>query len=211
MITHFTDANHLSQGLSGLLLQFKSCQSCPNKKIITMTTLRAHKPQTVDYAPHYANYVAAVETDDIVGFLIGQKTAAVDFLKEIVWEKWELAYAPDKWTLAEVVLHVIDAERVFAYRALRIARGDTTPLPGFEENAYVPNSGAADRTPASLVDELAAVREASIQLFKNFTDNMWERRGLAADTEITVAALAYIAAGHMEHHLRVIRERYLDH
>ncbi|MBK8965102.1 MAG: DinB family protein [Lewinellaceae bacterium] len=176
-----------------------------------MTTLLEHKPKPGDYAPFYANYVAAVETDDIVGYLAAQKAAMIDFLKEIVWEKWELAYAPKKWTLAEVVLHMIDGERVFAYRALRIARGDTTPLAGFEQDDYVPNSEAATRTPASIVDEFIAVRDASIHLFKNFTDTMWERRGVASNAEVAVAALAYIIAGHTEHHLKILRERYLGH
>lgn len=173
---------------------------------MTMTEFR---PAAGDYAPYFEGYVAAVETDDILSYLTAQKDEAVGFLKSIVWEKWELAYAQDKWTLAEAVLHMIDTERIFAYRALRIARGDTTPLPGFDQDTYVPRSGAALRTPASIVDEFAAVREATIQLFKNFTEEMWERRGVAADAEVTALALAFIIAGHTTHHLRVIRERYL--
>lgn len=174
-----------------------------------MTTTIIRKPQTGDYAPYYAGYVAAVETGDIVGYLVAQKESATAFLKDIVWEKWEQAYALDKWTLAEVVLHMIDAERIFAYRALRIARGDTTPLPGFEQNDYVPNSEAASRTPASIVDEFIAVREASIHLFRNFTDDMWERRGKASEADVTVTAQAYILAGHATHHLRIIAEKYI--
>ena len=169
----------------------------------------SHQPATGDYAPFYQGYVAAVETADITGYLVNQKQEALDFFKNIVWEKWEQTYAPGKWTLAEVLLHIIDAERVFAYRALRIARGDKTPLAGFEQDDYVPNSEAASRTPASIVDEFAAVREASIQLFANLSDTMWERRGTASNTEVTVTALAFIIAGHMTHHLNVIRERYL--
>jgi hypothetical protein len=88
--------------------------------------------------------------------------------------------------------------------------GDQTPLPGFEQDDYVPNSGAGSRTPASIVDEFAAVRDATIHLFSNLTNEMWERRGTASDAEVTVTALAFIIAGHWEHHLRVIRERYLS-
>jgi len=176
---------------------------------MTDTAILIRKPVAGDYAPYYERYVAAAETDDILACLISQKTDILAFLKDIVWEKWELAYAEGKWSLAEVVLHCMDAERIFAYRALRIARGDSTPLPGFEQDDYVPNSGADSRTPASIVDEFEAVREATIHLFKNFSDDMWERRGTASDAEVTVAALAYIIAGHWEHHLRVIRERYL--
>lgn len=174
-----------------------------------MTTITKHQPAPGDFAPYYQGYVAAAETNDIVAHLIHQKEEAMAFLKDIVWEKWEQSYAQGKWSLAEVVLHIIDAERIFAYRALRIARGDTTPLSGFEQDDYVPTSEAATRTPASIVDEFAAVREASIQLFKNCSDVMWERRGTASNTEVTTAALAYIIAGHTAHHLKVIRERYV--
>ncbi len=176
---------------------------------MTDTAILIRKPVAGDYAPYYERYVSAAETDDILACLISQKTAILAFLRDIVWEKWELAYDADKWTLAEVVIHTIDTERIFAYRALRIARGDNTPLPGFEQDDYVPNSGANSRTPASIVDEFEAVREATIHLFKNFTDDMWERRGTASNAEVTVPALAYIIAGHWEHHLKVIRERYL--
>lgn len=166
------------------------------------------QPAADEYAHFYANYVAAVDTTDIVGYLEQQKADLLDFLRGIKWEKWELAYAPDKWTLAEVVLHMIDAERIFAYRALRIARGDATPLAGFDQDTYVPNSGAAMRTPASIVDEFAAVREATLQLFRNFTDVMWDRRGIASEAEVTVLAIAFIIGGHATHHLKVIGERY---
>lgn len=168
------------------------------------------QPASDEYAPYYKTYVDAVNTDDIVAFLEQQKETELDFLRNIKWEKWELAYAPDKWTLAEVVIHMIDAERIFAYRALRIARGDKTPLPGFDQDPYVPNSAAASRTPASIADEFAAVREATIHLFKNFTDEMWDRRGIASEKEVSVLALAFIIAGHTAHHLNIIRERYLN-
>jgi hypothetical protein len=173
-----------------------------------MTTTLTHRPAPDEYAVPYQGYVAAADTDDIAAFLDEQKTRTLDFLRSIKWEQWDQAYAPDKWTLAELVLHVIDAERIFAYRALRIARGDQTPLPGFDQDHYVPNSGAAFRTPASIVDEWAAVRDASLHLFRNFTDEMWTRRGIAADKEVSVLALAYILAGHTEHHWKIVRERY---
>jgi len=176
---------------------------------MTDTAPLIQKPQPGDYAPFYEGYVAAVETNDIVAYLAAQNDQIVAFLKDIVWEKWDLSYGEGKWTLAEVVLHIIDSERIFAYRALRIARGDGTPLPGFEQDDYVPNSGAALRTPASIVDEFAAVREATVHLFKNLSDDMWERRGTASDAAVTVRALAYIIGGHAAHHIRVIRERYL--
>lgn len=171
--------------------------------------LMNRQPASDEYAPYYKKYVELIHTDDIVAYLERQKVETLDFLRNIKWEKWEQAYAPDKWTLAEVVIHLIDTERIFAYRALRISRGDTTPLAGFDQDPYVPNSGASSRTPASIVDEFAAVREATIHLFKNFTDEMWLRRGIASENEVSTLALAFMAAGHVEHHLRVIRERYL--
>jgi len=192
--------------------------ACPNTNAtfaeikelaMTDTAFLVPKPVAGDYSPYYEGYVSAVKTDDIVAYLRAQKDEIIVFLKDIVWEKWDLAYDEGKWTLAEVVLHTIDCERVFAYRALCIARGDTTPLPGFEQDDYVPNSGAALRTPASIVDEFAAVREATIQLVKNFSDEMWQRRGTASDAEVTVPALVYIIAGHTVHHVQVLRERYL--
>jgi len=172
------------------------------------TAIMNRQPASDEYASYYKTYVDVVKTDDIVAFLEQQKVTELDFLRNIKWEKWEQSYAPEKWTLAEVVIHTIDAERIFAYRALRIARGDKTPLPGFNQDPYVPNSGAASRTPASIADEFAAVREATIHLFKNFTDEMWDRRGTASDAEVSALALAFIIAGHTTHHFNIIRERY---
>lgn len=172
-------------------------------------TLKKQRPEAGDYPPFYAAYIEEIQTDHIVHFLAKQKEEAIAFLKSIQWEKWELAYAEGKWTLAQVVLHLIDSERIFAYRALRIAREDKTPLPGFDPEAYAEKGLANSRTPASLVEEFAAVRDASIHLFGNFSPTMWEQRGIAADGEISPLALAWIIAGHTQHHLRLIRERYL--
>lgn len=168
------------------------------------------QPGTDEYSAYFKRYVDLVDTDEIVSYLARQNAEMLDFLRAIPWEKWGQAYAPDKWTLAEAVIHMIDTERIFCYRALRIARGDTTPLPGFEQDDYVPNSGAGSRTPASIVDEFAAVRNATLHLFNNFTDEMWDRRGTASNNPVSVLALAFIAAGHVVHHLKIIRERYLN-
>lgn len=173
-------------------------------------TVAYRRPASDEYPPFFKNYVDTADTDDILALLAHQESVELEFLRSIKWEKWETAYAPDKWTLAELVLHTIDTERVFAYRALRISRGDQTPLPSFDHDSYVPNSGAATRTPASIVDEWLAVRQATLHLFNNMTDEMWDRRGTASGAEISVRALAYIIAGHMAHHMRIIRERYLE-
>lgn len=167
------------------------------------------RPAPDESAEYYHNYIRQVEGDDILRALEVGMTEALAFLKSIDREKWAFAYAPGKWTLADVLMHVIDGERIFAYRALRIARNDTTPLPGFDQDQFVPYAEAGKREPESIVAEYAAVRNATLHLFHNFSDDMWRRRGIASTFPVTPLALAYIIAGHEQHHLRVIRERYL--
>jgi hypothetical protein len=179
------------------------------KKQVMPNEVQRAKPDEGDYAPFYRGYLEEIETDDIVRFLTEQKEAAVAFFRHIEWERWELSYAEGKWTLAQVVLHLTDVERIFAYRALCIARGDRTPLPAFDQDAYAENNEAHNRTPASLVDEFAAVREATVHLFRHLSPQQWQQRGVAADHELTPLAAAWIIAGHMQHHLRIIGERYL--
>jgi uncharacterized damage-inducible protein DinB len=117
-------------------------------------------------------------------------------------------YAPDKWTVKEVLGHVIDAERIFTYRALRIARGDETPLPSFEQDDYVKNGGFSARTLADLGEEFDAVRGASISLFRSFDEAAWGRRGTASQKQVTVRALGFITAGHQIHHRMILEENY---
>ena len=119
------------------------------------------------------------------------------------------AYAPGKWTLKEVVGHMADAERVFSYRALRIARGDTMPLHGFDEQAWVPNAGANARTLADLLGELRVVRASTLALLRHLPPESTSRVGTASDRPVSVRAVAWIIAGHERHHLGIIRERYL--
>ena len=118
-------------------------------------------------------------------------------------------YAEGKWTIREVIGHLIDSERIFTCRALRIARADATPLPAFAEDDYVRMAGSDERTLASLGQELAAVRESSVLLFQSLPADAWVRRGIVSGKEISVRAIAYIVAGHPMHHLRILRERYL--
>jgi hypothetical protein len=117
-------------------------------------------------------------------------------------------YGADKWSVKEVIGHMADAERVFTYRAMRIARGDQTPLPGFEQNDYVKNGGFGDRRLADLAEEFAAVRSASVALFRSLSDTAWARRGTASGKEVTVRALAFMTAGHELHHQQILEERY---
>lgn len=167
------------------------------------------RPAADEYAPFYAGYVARVPDGDVVAQMERQIEEVRALLAPLSAEQAAHRYAPGKWSIREVVGHLADAERVMAYRALRFARGDRTPLAGFDENAYVPESGAERRTLASLLDELAAVRAASVALFRGLPAEAWERDGEANRHRVTVRALAWIIAGHELHHLALLRERYL--
>jgi len=150
-----------------------------------------------------------VPEGDLVEILQRTGREVVAMLRAVPEARGKFAYAPGKWTLKEVIGHFTDAERVFSYRAMRIARGDTVALPGFDENEWVPNSGAKNRTLADLIDEFEAVRAATVALFRSLPQEAVTRRGTASDREISVRAIAYVTAGHPLHHARVIREKYL--
>lgn len=169
---------------------------------------RRARPGGDEYAPFYARYVAEVPAGDVVRLLESQLGSTVDFFRAVPAER-TAGYAPGKWTIHEVIGHLSDTERIMSYRALRFARGDRTPVPGFEENAYVPASGAATRTMEQLLAELRAVRGATVALFEGLPPEAWRRRGVANGAEVSVRALAAILVGHVLHHQGVVRERYL--
>jgi hypothetical protein len=174
------------------------------------TQLQAqNRPDASEYPPFYARYVASVPEADVVAALRDSAREIVGVLAAIPDARGGFRYGPDKWTIREVVGHMIDAERIFSYRALRLARGDATPLPGFEENDYARTAGSDTRSLADLVDELRVVREGTVRLFQSFPSEAWTRRGMVNGREVSVRALAYITAGHARHHLGVLRERYL--
>jgi hypothetical protein len=170
---------------------------------------RADRPTPDEFPAFYSGYVGQVPDGDVVEAMIGGAEIAAALLHDVDDELGDRAYAPGKWTLKEVLLHCADAERIFAYRALRIARGDQTPLPGWDEQAYAPLSGAGSRSMGSILDELESVREATVTLFQGLPADAWERTGVANGKPITVRALAWITAGHLLHHLGIIQERYL--
>lgn len=174
-----------------------------------MSAHRRIRPGADEFAPFYAGYVQQVPDGDIVEALIGGAEIAAALLGDLPDAIASTAYAPGKWTLKEVALHCTDAERIFSYRALRIARGDTTPLPGWDEQAYAPMSGAAVRTMESILDELHSVREATVTLFSNLPADSWTRRGSANGQVTSVRALAWVTAGHLLHHLGIVQDRYL--
>jgi hypothetical protein len=167
------------------------------------------RPGADEYAPFYANYVAGVPDGDVVDTLQGQGRDLAALLSGIAEDRAEHRYAPGKWSIKEVVGHMSDTERIFAYRALRISRGDATPLAGFDQDTYVANADFGRRTLGDLLAEFGAVREATVALFGAMTDAESRRAGSANAVPVTARALAWIAAGHERHHARILRERYL--
>ena len=167
------------------------------------------RPASTEYAQAYASYVALVPEDDILGAIEQQSSVTQRLLASLDESKAAYRYAETKWSVKEVIGHFIDAERIFAYRALAFARGETQPLPGFEEDDYVRNANFDSWRLGDLSEHYALVRRATIVLFRNFPEEAWERSGTASDYPITVRAIAWIIVGHERHHVKVLRERYL--
>jgi hypothetical protein len=173
-----------------------------------MTTASRARPDVSEYAPFFHGYVTAVPDGDVVELLRSGGRELLDAIRGVPEARGGHRYGPDKWTIREVIGHLIDAERIFTYRAVRFARGDQTMLPGFDENEYVKTAGSDLRTLADLARELEAVRESTVLLFESLPDDAWIRKGNANGREMSVRALAYVTAGHPRHHLRILRERY---
>jgi hypothetical protein len=172
--------------------------------------LATSRPFADEYAPALADYVAELRDDeDVVEVLATQLDELPARVGSAPGSRGEYRYAPGKWTLKEVVGHLSDTERVFSYRALRIGRGDTTPLPSFDDQAWIAELGADHLSLAEMVEEWSRVREATLALFRHLPPGAWQRRGTAGDHPVSVRALAYVIAGHTRHHLRVVAERYL--
>ena len=167
------------------------------------------RPAAEECAPFYQKYIDQVPGEDALALLRETLESTANFLEKIPEEKWDFRYAPGKWSLKESFIHLIDAERVFAYRALRISRNDTTPLAGFDQDTYIPFYQAERRSPDSIIEEYRSVRRATITLFQHLDEEALARTGTASGSAVTVRALAYIIAGHEQHHLRLARERYL--
>jgi len=165
------------------------------------------RPASDEFAPYYARYIDLVP-DDLLGALRENGEETRRLLSSVTDAKADHRYAPGKWSVKEVVGHITDAERIFAYRALRFARNDETMLPGFDENRYVEESGFASRSLSSLIDEFRATRAASIAFFENLDEAAWNRIGTANDVRMSVRALAFAIAGHELHHRKLLVERY---
>ncbi len=169
--------------------------------------MRRPEPQESD--GYYTTYISKVEGDDFLKVLTKSFHETLALLEGLSKEQWEYRYEDGKWDIKEVMMHILDAERIFTYRALRIARNDKTPLAGFNQDDYIPYTDASDRTPASIIDEYKAVRMATIALFEHLTDEMYTRMGTASGLPFSPLALGFITAGHEIHHVRILKERYL--
>jgi hypothetical protein len=176
----------------------------------TLTATASVRPQAGEYAPYYDRYISLVDSNDIVAAFEDQRRQTLLLLCGRSEADGDIRYAPDKWTLKEVLGHLNDTERIMSYRALRIARGDQTPIEGYEQDDYVRNGPFARLPLADLIDDYIAVRRATISLFRNLDEAAWSRRGVANKNEITVRALAYVIAGHELHHRRILEEKYLE-
>ena len=162
-----------------------------------------------EFAPFYASYVAQVPDGDLVEVLEISVHDMIRFVQNIPMDKYDYRYAEGKWTIKDILQHLMDSERIFAYRALRIARNDKTPLPGFDENEFANNAGGDERSIRDLLTELALVRQATIHLFKTFNEEALARIGTASGFSVSVRALGVIIIGHQKHHQKVFEERYL--
>jgi hypothetical protein len=167
------------------------------------------RPQPGEFAPYYDRYISLVQSNDVLASLDEQRRQTLLLLSGRAEADGDLRYAPGKWSLKEVLGHLNDTERIMTYRALRISRGDQTPIEGYEQDDYVRNGPFAHCTLADLIEEYIAVRRATISLFRNLDEPAWSRRGIANKNEVTVRALAYIIAGHELHHRRLLEEKYL--
>jgi uncharacterized damage-inducible protein DinB len=159
--------------------------------------------------PFYKNYVKQIEEGDLLQALRISGHRVQELIHSIHPNKADFRYAEDKWTIRELLCHMIDAERIFAYRALRFARQDKTPLAGWDENEYAPHANAGSRSLKKIADEMNHLRASTIDLFESFTPEMLTRKGIANNNEISVAVLGFVIAGHETHHCKILAERYL--
>lgn len=167
------------------------------------------QPQANEAASYYFRYIDLARSDDIVSFLDDQFKQTMPFLGGISEERSTHRYAPDKWSIRELLNHVNDGERIFLGRALWFARGFTDPLPSFDQEVAVAGANAHETSWADLVDEFRTVRLGTLSFFRNLPAGAWSRSGVASDNPVTVNAIAYIIGGHVAHHVNVLKERYL--
>lgn len=175
-----------------------------------MSTATIGRPQTGEYAPYYDRYISLIQGDNILEILDEQRRHFILLMSGRSEEDGNFRYAPGKWTVKELIGHINDTERVFTYRALRIARGDQTPIEGFEQDDYVRNADFNARSLEDMVEDYIAVRRATLSLLRNLQPEAWTRKGIANNNEVSVRAIAYTLAGHDLHHRRILEERYFE-
>lgn len=166
------------------------------------------RPDQSDYPPFYETYISLIDSSDILALLKRQHQDFYAYIAAIPVDKFDFRYAEGKWSVKEVIGHIIEVERIMAYRALAISRKDLQSLPGMDENQYIANSNYGNADMADLAEEFSHVRAANIYMIKNLTPEMSTQKGIANNNEISVAALVYIIAGHLQHHLNILNERY---
>lgn len=166
------------------------------------------RPKPEEYAPYHESYISKVPDGDILDTLEEQTSETLDLLEAVPEEMQASSYTPGKWTIKQCVGHMIDTERIFSYRLLRIARNDQTPLAGFEQDDYVANSDSNNRTWEDLLEDYESVRMSTLSLIRQFKGDVWDRHGTASGNKLTVRAMAFLIAGHERHHLTVLRDKY---
>lgn len=168
------------------------------------------RPSTDEYGGHFGTYINLVQAGNLLDLLAENRDKTTALFSSLSEEQALHRYAPGKWSLKEVLGHMTDTERIMSYRLLRIARGDKTPLPGFDEGEFVEGASFDNDSTADLLEQYNAVRAATIALLKNLTPEAYVRRGIASNTEISARALAHVITGHEMHHVNIVRERYLN-
>ena len=167
-----------------------------------------NRPEKSEYGEYYDRYISQVADGDVKEVLARQPATLKELFASVTEDRGTFAYDEGKWTLKEVLSHLIDGERIFAYRMLRISRGDETPIEGFEQDGYIENSNANNRTFAELLDEFDLQRRSNMLLINNLSDDASKRLGTASGFPVSVRALVYISAGHVQHHAAILKERY---
>lgn len=167
------------------------------------------KPANEEYPAYFGTYINLVPDGDLNDILLKQLDETISLLSDITETQENYRYALGKWTLKEVIGHITDTERIMSYRLLHIARGDTTPLAGYDDEQYVKVASFTSRSLSDLLEDFIAVRRSTLSLVRGLSEDAWARKGFANNSEISVRALAYIIAGHELHHVKIIKEKYL--
>ena len=177
---------------------------------VVLPALSVVRPEAGEYAPYYDRYISLIPGTEILATLESQRRQMMLLLSGRDEADGDFRYAPEKWSAKQVLGHVCDTERIFAYRTLRVARGDRTPIEGFEQDDYVRNGPFVQLPISDIIDDYIAVRRATLTLLRNLDEPAWTRRGIANKNEVSVRALAYIIAGHELHHRRILEEKYFS-